>query len=104
MDWIEAFIGRGSNLDVPVREMPRIYRQLDAPIGKTDVIFLTDARCRIPADLRGQFVGWKKAVKARLITLVIRSQPGDLAAISDEAYVVPSLSVSEDAVGRVLSV
>lgn len=104
MDWLEAFIGRGSNVDVPVREMPRIYRALNAPLGKTDVIFLTDAQCKIPAELQQQFVAWKSAVKARLITLVIRSQPGDLAAISDEVYVVPSLSVSEDAVGRVLSV
>src|SRR4051812_23965462 len=104
MDWLEGFLGRGSNLDVPVREMPRIYRQLNAPLGKTDVIFLTDAQCRIPAELQQQFVGWKKAVKARLITLVIRSQPGDLTAISDEVFTVPSLSVSEDAVGRVLSV
>src|SRR4051812_24549895 len=104
MDWVEGFIGRGSNVDVPVREMPRIYRQLNAPHGKTDVIFLTDAQCRLPAELQQQFVGWKKAVKARLITLVIRSQPGDLTAISDEVFTVPSLSVSEDAVGRVLSV
>jgi uncharacterized protein with von Willebrand factor type A (vWA) domain len=104
MDWIEEFIGRGSSIDVPVREMPRIYRQLNAPVGKTDVIFLTDAQCRLPAELQKQFVAWKKAVKARLITLVIRSQPGDLAPISDEVFVVPALSVSEDAVGRVLSV
>jgi hypothetical protein len=46
MDWVEEFIGKGSNIDVPVREMPRIYRQLNAPLGKTDVIFLTDAQCR----------------------------------------------------------
>jgi uncharacterized protein with von Willebrand factor type A (vWA) domain len=104
MDWLEAFIGRGSSIDVPVREMPRIYRQLNAPVGKTDVIFLTDAQCRLPAELQQQFVAWKKAVRARLITLVIRSQPGDLSAISDEVYTVPALSVSEDAVGRVLSV
>jgi uncharacterized protein with von Willebrand factor type A (vWA) domain len=104
MDWVEDFIGRGSSIDVPVREMPRIYRQLNAPLGKTDVIFLTDAQCRLPAELRQQFVAWKKAVKARLITLVIRSQPGDLSAISDEVFTVPALSVGEDAVGRVLSV
>lgn len=104
MDWLQAFIGHGSNIDVPVRELPRIYRQLNAPLGKTDVIFLTDAQCRLTPELQQQFVGWKGAVKARLITLVIRSQPGDLAAISDEVYTVPSLSVSEDAVGRVLSV
>ena len=45
-----------------------------------------------------------KSVQARLITLVIRSEPGDLAAISEEVYTVPALSVSEEAVGRVLSV
>jgi uncharacterized protein with von Willebrand factor type A (vWA) domain len=104
MGWLEQFIGHGSNVDVPVREMPRIYRQLNAPLGKTDVIFLTDAQCRLTSELQEQFVAWKRSVKARLITLVIRSQPGDLAAISDEVFTVPSLSVDEGAVGRVLSV
>lgn len=104
MDWIEQFIGRGSSLDVPVRELPRIYRELNAPHGKTDIIFLTDALCRIPDEIQQQFMGWKKAVMARLITLVIRSSPGDLSSISDEVYTVPSLSVDEEAVGRVLSV
>jgi uncharacterized protein with von Willebrand factor type A (vWA) domain len=68
------------------------------------VIFLTDALCRIPAELQQQFLSWKRSVQARLITLVIKSQPGDLAAISDEVYTVPALSVREEAVGRVLSV
>src|SRR5262249_15930419 len=104
MDWLEAFIGRGSSIDVPVREVPRFYRQLNARVGTTDVIFVSDARCRLPGELQGQFLNWKRAVKAPLITLVIASQPGDLEAISDEVYVVPSLSVDEEAVGRVLSV
>jgi hypothetical protein len=59
-------IGRGSNLDVPVREMARINSQM-------------------PADLQQRFVGWKGTVKARLITLVIRSQPGDLARAAQRA-------------------
>jgi uncharacterized protein with von Willebrand factor type A (vWA) domain len=104
MDWLEGFIGCGSSLDVPVREMPRIYHELRAPAGRTDVIFLTDALCRIPPELQQQFKGWKQAVQARLITLVIESTPGDLTAISDEIYTVPSLSVTEAAVERVLSI
>src|SRR3954469_4497325 len=63
MDWIEQFIGRGSNVDVPVREMPRIYRELNAPMGKTDVIFLTDAQCRLTTDLQENFVAWKRSVR-----------------------------------------
>jgi uncharacterized protein with von Willebrand factor type A (vWA) domain len=104
MDWLEGFIGCGSSLDVPVREMPRIYQELRAPAGRTDVVFLTDAQCRIPPELQQQFKGWKQAVQARLITLVIESTPGDLTAISDEIFTVPSLAVTEAAVERVLSI
>src|SRR4051794_7380912 len=96
MSWLEGFIGRGSSLDVPVREMPRIYRELNAPQGRTDVLFVTDALCRIPADLQQEFLAWKAEVRARLITLVIGSTPGDLGAISDETYQVGSLSVTEE--------
>jgi len=67
-------------------------------------VFITDALCHIPAGLGERFNAWKKQVQARLITLVIRSAPGDLAGISDEVHQVQSLSASEAAVGRVLSV
>jgi uncharacterized protein with von Willebrand factor type A (vWA) domain len=104
MTWLEEFIGRGSTIDVPVREMPRIYQELKAPAGKTDVVFLTDAQCHLPHQLQEQFNTWKRQVQARLITLVIQSTPGDLEAISDETHLVQSLSVEEEAVGRVLSI
>jgi len=103
MDWLAEFLGCGSDLDVPVREMPDYY-QLGAPVGKTDVIFVTDAICSIPAKLREQFLAWKRQVQARLITLVIKSEPGDLAAISDEIHMVPSLDVTETAVEHMLSI
>lgn len=104
LDWLEEFTGRGSSIDVPVREMPRIYQQLKAPAGKTDVIFLTDAICRLPADVMATFVAWKKTVQARLITLVIGAAAGDLQAVSDEVHLVQSLGVDEAGVGKVLSV
>jgi uncharacterized protein with von Willebrand factor type A (vWA) domain len=103
MDWLEAFIGCGSSLDVPVRELPDYYRRLGCPAGATDVLFLTDALCRLPPDVREGFLTWKRQAQARLITLVIESTPGDLTAISDEVFEVPSLSVTEAAVERVLS-
>jgi len=102
--WLCAFIGCGSSIDVPVREMPRIYQQLDAPAGHTDVLFITDALCHLPAELQSRFVAWKQSVRARLITLVIDSPPGDLAGVSDEVHLVQSLSVGEAGVERVLSI
>jgi uncharacterized protein with von Willebrand factor type A (vWA) domain len=103
-DWLSAFIGRGSDLDVPVNEMPRMYKEIGAPAGVTDVVFLTDAQARIPADARDRFLAWKHAVRARVITLVIDNPPGDLAAVSDECHLVRALDPGDDAVGRVLSI
>ena len=104
MDWLDAFIGRGSLLDVPVQELPGYYKRLGAPAGKTDVILITDAICSIPTSLQQQFLSWKQSVQARVISLIIESKPGDLEAISDEVHLVGSLAVSEAGVERVLSV
>jgi len=104
MDWLAQLIGRGSNLDVPVRELPDYYQRLGAPVGKTDVILVTDAICHIPAKLQEEFCTWKKQAQARVISLIIQSTPGDLSTISDEVHEVPSLAVTEVAVERVLSI
>jgi uncharacterized protein with von Willebrand factor type A (vWA) domain len=103
-DWLMAFLGRGSNLDIPIRELPRMFGELKAPAGDTDVIALTDCCCHIPRDLQENFNSWKRSVQARLITLAIGEDAGDVAAVSDEIHLVRSLAVSEDAVARVLSI
>jgi uncharacterized protein with von Willebrand factor type A (vWA) domain len=102
-DWLCAFIGKGSEIDVPVRELPRMYRELKAPSGVTDVVFVTDAVCRLPSDVRKAFLDWKREAKARLVTLVLNNGAGDLASISDEVHLVTTLTQDADAVGRVLS-
>ncbi len=103
MDWLTAFIGKGSDLDVPVRELPRMFAELKAPPGVTDVIFVTDAVCSIPAEVRDAFLAWKRQAKARLVTLVLNTAAGDLTAVSDEMHLVATLTPDADAVGRVLS-
>ncbi|WP_143393792.1 hypothetical protein [Fimbriiglobus ruber] len=103
LDWLSAFIGCGSDIDVPVREMPRMYAALKAPPGVTDLVFVTDARCRLPADVQKGFLDWKRSVQARLVSLVVDNPPGDLSAISDEVHAVRSLAPDAAAVGRVLS-
>jgi uncharacterized protein with von Willebrand factor type A (vWA) domain len=104
MDWLCAFIGHGTHLDVPLQEMPDYYRRLGAPAGKTEVVFVTDAQCVVPEDVAQRFLAWKAEVRARLISLVIDSEPGDLGRLSDEAHTVKSLAVTEEGVERVLSI
>ena len=102
-DWVSAFIGRGSSLDVPVRELPDYVRRLGAPTGVTDVLFVTDAACRIPADVVARFNAWRAAARARVVSLVVGRQPGDLTLVSDECHLVAELSPDAAAVGHVLS-
>jgi len=103
-DWLTAFIGRGSDLDVPIRELPRMYVELRAPTGVTDVVMVTDAICSIPSEIRERFSAWKQSVQVRAIALVIDNPSGDLAAVADEVHSVRSLDADESAVGRVLSI
>lgn len=102
-DWLSAFIGGGSDLDVPINELPRMYREIGAPRGETDLVILTDAKCRIPGELRDRFLSWKQAARVRITSLILGSAAGDLDTVSDEVHSVRSLDPTEDAVGRVLS-
>ncbi len=103
-DWLGHFIGHGSDLDVPLRELPRMSAHLRAPAGDTDVILVTDAQCHVPESVRRQFCTWKVASRVRAIALVIDSPPGDLAAVADEVHLVASLEADDPAVGRVHSI
>jgi uncharacterized protein with von Willebrand factor type A (vWA) domain len=103
-DWLCQFLGGGSERDVPIAELPDYYRRLGAPLGQTDVILVTDALCRLPTRMQERFNAWRASVKAKVISLIVNSAPGDLAGVSDECHLVRSLEVSEEAVGRVLSV
>ena len=103
-DWLAAFIGHGSDLDLPIEELPRMYKEIGAPPGITDLVMVTDARCRIPSPLRDRFLAWKQTARARVISLVIGTLPGDLTGISDEVHPVRALDPADEAVGRVLSV
>ncbi len=103
-EWLIGFISGGSDVDVPIVELPRMYSDLKPPVGATDVIMITDAICTLPAALVEQFNTWKKDVKARVITLILDSKPGDLAKVSDECHEVRTLEAGEVAIGRVLAI
>jgi uncharacterized protein with von Willebrand factor type A (vWA) domain len=105
LNWLEQFMGCGSTIDVPVREMPQIYADLKAPVGATDVIFVTDAECYLPAGIVKSFNTWKKSVNARLISLVIGCSDGaSLKEVSNEVHCLENLEADSEAVGSCLSI
>ncbi len=107
-DWLEHFYSGGTRMDVPLSEVPNVYWPefvaQGMARGKTDLICITDAIVEIPEEMKNNFLAWKAVEKVKMYSLVVEGEPGDLAQVSDELYQVPSLSVSEEAVGKVLSI
>ena len=101
--WLEAFIGMGSDQDLPIKEMPAIFTEIGAPLGKTDLIYVTDAELRISQKKATEFKSWKVSVQARLISLVLNSNPGDLTLISDEVHLINSLDPTDVGIKKVFS-
>ena len=72
--------------------MPAIFAEIGAPEGKTDLIYISDAQLRINTNHAEAFLEWKASVKAKLTSLVIGSEPGDLTTISDKVHLFEMLS------------
>ena len=103
LDWLQSFLGGGSDQDVPVGEMAAIFKEIGAPVGNTDLIYVTDAELRISDKKASAFKDWKASVQARLISLVLNTEPGDLKSISDEVHIISSLDPNEMGIKKVFS-
>ena len=101
--WLGSFIGMGSDQDVPIGEVAAIFTEIGAPVGKTDLIYVTDAELRISEKKASAFKAWKNSVQARLISLVLNSDPGDLSSISDEVHIISSLDPNEMGIKKLFS-
>jgi len=106
MDWLEHFFGGGTDMDVPLVELPKRWQALGCPEGKTDIIQITDAICRVPNEMRDNFLAWKTAHQVKYYTIVIgdrRADGGDLKAISDRVWCMPNLGIEEEGVQELMS-
>ena len=86
-----------------VESLPAIFSEIGAPVGKTDLIYITDAELSISQKKATEFKTWKASVQARLISLVLNTDPGDLKSISDEVHIISSLDPNEMGIKKVFS-
>jgi uncharacterized protein with von Willebrand factor type A (vWA) domain len=103
MKWLEGFLNGGT--DLPLREIPRLYDEMGAPKGKTDLICITDGDTgSIQANEKQAFDAWRKKAQCKFIGITIASAAQILQSISDEFYRIPSLSPDNMAVERVIGI
>lgn len=107
LDWLEHFYGNGTDRDVPTEELPKWWPAWVAgglPRGKTDVVMITDAACRLDDAQVAGFLKFKADEQVRLSVLAIANQPGVLERLADEVFKVPAIAPNSEATEKILSV
>lgn len=107
MDWLEHFYGNGTDMDVPLYEVPKWWPEFIAngmSRGKTDIIMITDAACNVSPEFRDFFNNFKKEEHVKLTAMVVQGHPGNLTCVTDEVFQLPAITTESEAVGKVLSI
>lgn len=99
MDWLEHFFGGGTDMDVPLKELPKRWHEHGTPPGRTDIINITDAYCHVPDAMAHSFNEWKARNDVRYnVILVGCSDGGSLKHVADRIWSADSIDVGEAAV------
>jgi uncharacterized protein with von Willebrand factor type A (vWA) domain len=101
MKWLESFYGGGTELEGPLRTVPKFIDGLvECPRGKMDFIIITDDDVSCSNELKESFMKWKKENKVLLKSIMISSYKNPRSALvpmSDEVYYVNEITTECDA-------
>ena len=108
IEWLQHFYSGGTTLDVPLDKLPNEYwnefQKQGLTKGQTDVVLITDAIVQCPDEMQDRYLEWAKHEQVRSYGIVIgSSDAGDLAAVCDQYWCLPSLDLDNPAVHTVLS-
>jgi uncharacterized protein with von Willebrand factor type A (vWA) domain len=103
LKWLEHFFSGGTDMDVPLDELPKKWASIGCPRGKTDLIMITDAQCNVPPEIEKSFMAWKAAENVKLDTIVINARAGDLERVSDKVHLIHKLGLDSECVAECLS-
>jgi uncharacterized protein with von Willebrand factor type A (vWA) domain len=102
IDWCQQMFGGGTN--PPVGLVPELFKETGAPVGKTDVIWITDGCCRIEEQAVADFNVFREQNNVRSFVLGIGGHPEGFEPIADEIRTVDSLNVENEVVSDILSI
>jgi uncharacterized protein with von Willebrand factor type A (vWA) domain len=104
LEWLGGFIGGGTDLTTLTEELPAQWDQLGCTDGKTDIIVITDCGLHCEDERAKQFNEWRRGKRARVETIVIGGDPGDMQLISDKIHTVDRLGVEVEEIGELMDV
>jgi uncharacterized protein with von Willebrand factor type A (vWA) domain len=104
MAWLEHFYSGGTDLDIPVDVLPKMWNDLGCPEGKTDIIQITDAACHVPKNIRERFNDWKHEVQAKYFCIVLNDDAAEIELVADRIWLDRDIDVESESVGEVMSI
>jgi uncharacterized protein with von Willebrand factor type A (vWA) domain len=107
IDWLEHFYGGGTDLHVPLVEVPKMWDDPYCKIekGKTDLIVVTDACLSVDPVMKEFFLKWKEKEKVKVQTIVIGANGDSVKEISDQVHCVQQMvTVDSEAVQSAFSI
>lgn len=97
-EWLEHFFGCGTDMDVPLVELPKRWGEHGMPAGRTDIIQITDAECRVPDEMAASFNAWKQQNKVKFNVILVGCGDGrSLKCVADRIWTADSIDVSAEA-------
>lgn len=101
MNWIEHFFGGGTDFDV-LYHISQRWNEMDAPVGKTDVVFITDGHDAMSPEREEAWNKWRKDnhVTAYGISLTVSDKISHLV---DQSWSTQEMGLEDPATMTVLS-
>lgn len=100
-EWLEHFFGGGTDMDVPLVELPRRWEEQGTPKGRTDVIQITDAECHVPENVATTFNAWKRDRNVKFNAIIIGGSDGrSLRCVADRIWTADQIDVNCAAFGE----
>jgi len=113
IDWLSQFFSGGTDIGIPLEQLPKQWKQLGCPAGKTDMILLTDDEVNLTPEIVESFNAWKEDNEVRLYSMILTGGYGyygssdyepSLAQVSDKWWKLENLNIENDAIRDALSV
>lgn len=106
--WLTHFFNGGTELNIPLERLPfqwwPRFLQEGMPRGKTDIIIITDDECSITNGMANDFNEWKKREQVKLISMVMNSKAGGLAAVSDMTFLIDMFDLNSQSIQAAFSI
>lgn len=102
LNWMDHFYAGGTDFNV-LLDVAGKWKQMGCPVGRTDVIFITDAQANFGDHLVNTFNQWKAENTVKCFGISVASSTGDMAKVCDSCCRIDQFGMQSQDVREILA-